>query len=207
MPNLRGKTWTTTTPANVEDAQYWEDHLISDEAATKAASSVQSVNNTTPDAQGNVDIVALPSGGTVGQVLTKQSSTAGDADWEDPASSGHTIEDEDGTAMPYQETLQFVNAEVTNDITNSRTVVDCKGSKGDPGQAATVVVGTTSTLPAGSNATVTNSGTSLAAVFNFGIPKGEDGTDGTDGVSITGIELISTSVNLGSRSSGIFLSR
>lgn len=193
MPNLRGKTWTTTTPANVEDAQYWEDHLISDEAATKAASSVQSVNNTTPDASGNVDIVALPSGGTVGQVLTKQSSSAGDADWEDPASSGHTIEDEDGTTMPYQETLQFVNAEVTNDTTNSKTVVDCKGSKGDPGQAASVVVGTTSTLPAGSNATVTNSGTSLAAVLDFGIPKGTDGTDGTDGVGITGVALISTS--------------
>ena len=75
MPNLRGKTWTTTTPANVEDAQYWEDHLISDTAALKAASSVQSVNSITPDAQGNVDVVALPAGGTAGQVLTKQSST------------------------------------------------------------------------------------------------------------------------------------
>ena len=41
MPNLRSKTWTTTTPANVEDAQYWEDHLISDEAAAKAAGAVQ----------------------------------------------------------------------------------------------------------------------------------------------------------------------
>ena len=68
MPNLRSKTWTTTTPAYVEDAQYWEDHLISDAAAAKAASSVQSVNSTTPDANGNVDIVALPAGGTVGQV-------------------------------------------------------------------------------------------------------------------------------------------
>ena len=28
MPNLRGKTWDTTTPANVNDAQHWEDHLI-----------------------------------------------------------------------------------------------------------------------------------------------------------------------------------
>ena len=120
MPNLRGKTWTTSTPANVEDAQYWEDHLISDTAASKAASSVQSVNNTTPDAQGNVDIVALPDGGTVGQVLTKQSSADGDADWEDPASSGHTIQDEDGIDMPYQDTLQFVSAEVTNDAVNEK---------------------------------------------------------------------------------------
>ncbi|MBO6262075.1 MAG: hypothetical protein J6N95_05655 [Bacilli bacterium] len=33
MPNLRGKTWTTTTPAQVTDAQFWEDHLISDSDA------------------------------------------------------------------------------------------------------------------------------------------------------------------------------
>lgn len=41
MPNLRSKTWTTTTLANVEDAQYWEDHLISAEDAAKAAGAVQ----------------------------------------------------------------------------------------------------------------------------------------------------------------------
>ena len=199
MPNLRGKTWTTTTPATVGDAQYWEDHLISDADAAKIGTAVQTVNNTSPDASGNVNVVALPAGGTAGQVLTKQSSTAGDADWEDPSSSGHTIQDEDGTTMPYESTLQFVNADVTDDSANGKTVVDCKGAKGDPGSAATVTVGTTTTLPAGSNATVTNSGTTSAAVFNFGIPKGADGTNGTDGtdgedgVSVTGVSLLSTS--------------
>jgi hypothetical protein len=39
-----------------------------------------------------------------------------------------------------------------------------------------VTVGTVTTLPAGSAATVTNVGTSLAAVLNFGIPQGADGT-------------------------------
>lgn len=180
MPNLRSKTWTTTTPANVEDAQYWEDHLISDADALKITTSVQSVNNTTPDAQGNVDIVALPSGGTAGQVLTKQSSAEGDADWEDPASSGHTIIDEHGDDMPYRTNLQFTNAEVTDDSVNDTTIVDCKGEKGDKGDAATITIGTTTTLPAGSSATVTNTGTSSAAVFNFGIPKGADGTGAGD---------------------------
>ena len=178
MPNLRGKTWTTTTPANVEDAQYWEDHLISDADAAK------------------IGTVILPIGGTAGQVLTKQSSTANDATWEAPASSGHTIKDEDGVSMTQQPTLQFLNADVTNDSVNSATVVDCKGAKGD---AATIAVGTTTTLSAGSDATVTNSGTSSAAVFNFGIPKGADGadgadgSDGADGVSVTGVALLSTS--------------
>lgn len=180
MPNLRGKTWTTTTPAYVEDAQFWEDHLISDADASKISSSVQSVNSITPDAQGNVDVVALPDGGTIGQVLTKQSSLDGDADWEDPASSGHTIIDEHGDDMPYRTNLQFTNAEVTDDSVNDVTIVDCKGEKGDKGDAATITIGTTTTLPAGSSATVTNTGTSSAAVFNFGIPKGADGTGAGD---------------------------
>lgn len=59
-----------------------------------------------------------------------------------------------------------------------------KGDTGPQGPAATVAVGTVETLPAGSDATVTNSGTSGAAVLNFGIPEGEAGQDG--GVTING---------------------
>lgn len=75
MPNLRGKTWTTTTPANVEDAQYWEDHLISNEAAQKAAGAVQSVNNTLPDENGNINITPSPLGPTVVDSLNSTSAT------------------------------------------------------------------------------------------------------------------------------------
>jgi hypothetical protein len=52
---------------------------------------------------------------------------------------------------------------------------------GTPGPAATVTVGSTTTLSAGSSATVTNSGSSLAAVLNFGIPRGDDGAEGPAG--------------------------
>lgn len=166
MPNLRGKTWTTTTPANVEDAQYWEDHLISDADAGKISTAAQTVGNT----------------GTQGQVLTILDGS-GNAGWEDPASSGHTIVDEDDVDMPYRTNLQFLNAEVTDDSQNDSTVVDCKGSKGDPGDAATITVGTVTTLPAGSSATVTNSGTTSSAVFDFGIPKGADGTGAVSSVN------------------------
>ena len=41
---------------------------------------------------------------------------------------------------------------------------------------ASVQVGTTTTLPPGQDATVSNSGTNKDAVFNFGIPKGDPGT-------------------------------
>jgi hypothetical protein len=52
--------------------------------------------------------------------------------------------------------------------------------RGAAGTAATVAVGTVTTLAAGSPATVVNAGTSGAAVFNFGIPAGVDGEDGED---------------------------
>ena len=56
-----------------------------------------------------------------------------------------------------------------------------QGPKGDKGDAATVAAGTTTTLPAGSSASVTNSGTSSAAVFDFAIPKGPQGITGPQG--------------------------
>ena len=52
------------------------------------------------------------------------------------------------------------------------------GPPGDPGEAATVSVGEVSTLPAGSAATVTNTGTDQDAVLNFGIPQGQPGAPG-----------------------------
>ncbi len=61
---------------------------------------------------------------------------------------------------------------------------ELKGDKWDdwepwtPWAAATVTVWTTSTLPAWSSATVSNTGTSSAAVFNFGIPKWDKGDTG-----------------------------
>ena len=55
------------------------------------------------------------------------------------------------------------------------------GAPGTPGAAATIAVGSVSGLPAGSTPTVTNSGTSAAAVFNFGIPAGVTGATGPEG--------------------------
>jgi len=55
------------------------------------------------------------------------------------------------------------------------------GTPGSAGAAATIVAGTTSTLSPGSSATVTNTGSSSAAVFNFGIPAGVAGATGATG--------------------------
>ena len=47
---------------------------------------------------------------------------------------------------------------------------------GPAGAAATIRVGSVATLPAGSNATVVNSGTANNAVLDFGIPEGQPGS-------------------------------
>ena len=59
------------------------------------------------------------------------------------------------------------------------------GSDGSDGNAATVDVGTTSTLSPGSNATVVNTGDTNAAVLSFGIPRGETGLTGPEGTAAT----------------------
>ncbi len=68
---------------------------------------------------------------------------------------------------------------------NNGPLQGAKGDKGDigsPGQAATIQVGTVTTGTAGSSASVTNSGTENAAVFNFTIPRGGKGEQGLQGV-------------------------
>jgi hypothetical protein len=58
-------------------------------------------------------------------------------------------------------------------------ISNIKGANG----SATVAIGTTTTLTSGSSATLTNSGTSTAAILNFGIPRGADGTNGSTGLT------------------------
>ena len=55
------------------------------------------------------------------------------------------------------------------------------GTPGTPGAAATVAVGVTNTGAPGSSASVNNSGTSSAAVFNFTVPAGATGPQGPQG--------------------------
>ena len=78
----------------------------------------------------------------------------------------------------------------TTDIRGGKGEKGDKGDKGDEGTAATVNVGSTSTGNAGTNALVTNSGSTSAAVFNFTVPKGDKGDPGDPA---TGVQLNNTS--------------
>ena len=62
-------------------------------------------------------------------------------------------------------------------LTNPASV-NIKGAKGDTGTAASITIGTVTTGAAGSNASVTNSGTASNIVLNFMLPRGKDGKDG-----------------------------
>ena len=107
-----------------------------------------------------------------------------------------------------------------NDETSHSAWIDIvlvnQGAQGVAGQAATVSVGTVSTGAPGSTATVTNSGTTSAAVLNFLIPQGPTGATGTQGpagaaatvtlgTTTTGAAGTSASVtNSGSSSAAVF---
>lgn len=93
------------------------------------------------------------------------------------------------TADVYSVTFSVANAANHSDglVTYNEEIQNCAGTpgpEGPPGQNGTngcnanVQVGTTTTLPAGSPATVTNTGTGCNAILNFGIPKGETGSGG-----------------------------
>ena len=67
----------------------------------------------------------------------------------------------------------------TFDFTSPRGDVGATGPTGPTGAAATIAVGTVTTGAAGSSATVTNSGSSGAATFDFAIPRGDTGAAGS----------------------------
>lgn len=56
-----------------------------------------------------------------------------------------------------------------------------QGEPGPDGKSASIVVGSTTTGDVGSSASVTNSGTSSAAILNFTIPAGPQGEQGPQG--------------------------
>ncbi|CAB4136589.1 hypothetical protein UFOVP306_34 [uncultured Caudovirales phage] len=95
----------------------------------------------------------------------------------------------------------------TQTITIDRGV---SGSTGPAGAAATIAAGTTTTGAAGSSASVTNSGTSSAAIFDFTIPRGDVGATGNAATIAAGTTTTlaagssATVTNAGTSSAAIF---
>nr|DAW19872.1 MAG TPA: nucleoid-associated protein [Caudoviricetes sp.] len=69
----------------------------------------------------------------------------------------------------------------SGELTGPAGQAGATGAPGKDGSAATVTVGKVTTGAAGSQAAVTNSGSTSAAVFDFTIPRGADGAVGPAG--------------------------
>jgi len=84
-------------------------------------------------------------------------------------------------------------------VTVTTATVGLQGIPGANGSAATITAGSATVLASTATPTVTNTGTSSAAIFNFGIPAGSAGSAGVSGV----ISVTSPITNTGSSSSAI----
>ena len=148
--------------------------------STGAAGSEAAVTNTgTPSAA--VFNFTIPRGDTGARGVQGEPGAPG-ANGQDGAPGA---DGKDGvTFTPSVDTNGDLSWSNDGNLPNPETV----NLRGAQGEAATVQVGQVTTLPAGSQATVTNSGTNQAAVLNFGIPTGATGaagTNGTDGAAAT----------------------
>ena len=82
-----------------------------------------------------------------------------------------------GSYPPYDTTVQI----------RCSMVFSCNGIKGSDGISQTISIGTTNNLVAGSQATVSNVGTTTNQILNFGIPQGLKGDIGLTGeIGLTG---------------------
>ena len=96
------------------------------------------------------------------------------------SSNNLTISSGNSVALP-----TFDDQPINDSINDLRADLEAieltPGPAGPAGDAATIAVGTTTTGSPGTNASVTNSGTSSAAVFDFTIPQGLTGAQGATG--------------------------
>jgi len=104
----------------------------------------------------------------------------GDITWQDEWSSATTYTQNE--AVQYNGSayvcLQGNSNIIPSSDTDTWSVMTSKGDTGADGSSATISIGTVTTVASGNSATVTNSGTSSAATFNFNLPRGSKGAPG-----------------------------
>ena len=188
-------------------------------AYTPAAGATAMVQGTKPDKHG-FDYNATISGNTVTMDLTEQMSiVAGRVCVQVVITEGSTrtgsfvfFLDVQPSALPADTDLSASDYQLVEDLLEEAQAINTHfpyiGANGnwwywdkdagayvDSGVDAsiTITIGQTSTLPAGSSATVTNTGTSTDPIFNFGIPKGDTGATGATGNGIVSITKTGTS--------------
>lgn len=158
MPNLRGKTWTTTTPAKLEDIQFIEDHLF-DEDDIKGGGHliVDSLGNEMPqrdklmfkgaDVTDEQDKTVVDCKGEKGVGISniEKTGTTGNIDT-------YTITLTDGSSY-------------TITVTN-----------GIDGKSPNLTIGEITTVSSQEQANATITGTQENPILNLWLPKGKDGS-------------------------------
>jgi hypothetical protein len=74
-----------------------------------------------------------------------------------------------------------INTAISTEITNRNVAINAAVSGLSSGGSSTITIGTVTTGASGSSASITNSGTSSAAILNFSVPKGDVGPQGLKG--------------------------
>lgn len=169
----------------VEEAIEMIQESVSDaaESATEAAASASASTQKAEDAE------AWAKGTRDGEPVESTDETYHNNAkyWADQAAAsashgGHTIEDENGTAMTARTYLQFENADVVDDPTNNRTVVTPRGGTG----GSTIVVSTTETSLYNKNVTISDGTNTVTEQFSA------SGVATFAGVTLTGSLTISS---------------
>lgn len=102
--------------------------------------------------------------------------------------------------LPNPASVNIKGAKGDKGDTGAQGIQGVKGDKGDTGEqglqgiAATIRIGSVYTGEPGTNASVTNSGTSTNAILNFTIPRGNPGSGGGTSIDVDA-ELSDTSLN------------
>ena len=154
------------------------DAQTASQSASTAASAASSANDAAADAQSSA-------GAAQTAASQAQQSAANVADKFISSAQATTLEP--GSQATASVENQVLTIGVPKGDKGDKGDPGEKGEKGDtgdagaPGAAATIAVGSVSTLPAGSEATVENAGTGSAAVLAFGIPRGDVGEQGPKG--------------------------
>lgn len=151
-------------------------------------------NNTNARVSNTLTVKAISangSNGTSGQVLT----TNGTATYWSAAGGSDTIPTQNTTPLSPTDGKLYWNSDLGKlilyyDDGDTQQWVEATptgepGPKGDSGNAAFISVGTVTTGAPGSSASVTNSGNTSVAVFDFSIPQGLTGNAATVSVGST----------------------
>lgn len=196
---------STSAASAAESARLAEDYKTAAETAKTNASLYAANAKTSADNAGASKEAAQSAATTASNFANASRSSANEArTYRDNAKTYmDNTELYMNNAKNYSENVNVFIPSVSSDgvlswtnkagLTNP-TSVNIKGVKGDTGAAASITIGSVTTGEPGTNASVTNSGTSTNAILNFTIPRGQPGSGGGTSVEVDAA-LSDTSLN------------